>query len=97
MGKITLEKSLKSVGTRGIPYAVSGKNIPYRGSWRTHIPIFDLSRCIKCHLCWLQCPDTAIKIKNDGFVYADMALCKGCHICAEICPVKCIKMEREKK
>ena len=97
MGKIISEDKIKSKGLKGIPYSVAGKNIPNRGSWRTHVPVFDEKKCIKCHLCWIQCPDTAIKIKKNGYVYSDLNLCKGCHICAKICPVGAIKMEREKR
>ncbi|MFH1240289.1 MAG: 4Fe-4S dicluster-binding protein [Candidatus Diapherotrites archaeon] len=97
MSKIIPEEKLRSQGLKGVPYSVAGKNIPNRGSWRTHVPKFDDSKCIKCGLCWLQCPDNAIKEKKDGFYESDSRLCKGCFICAKICPVKAIEMVREKK
>jgi len=96
VSKLVDEKKIPNLGVKGIPFSVPGK-IVSRGSWRTHIPVIDEKKCVKCHLCWLYCPDTAIKKKKDGFVYPDLALCKGCHICAEVCPVKAITMVREKK
>ena len=97
MAQIIAEEKIKSKGLKGIPYSVAEKNIPNRGSWRTHVPKIDEKKCIKCHLCWLQCPDNAIKIKKDGNVYSDKKLCKGCWVCAKICPVKAIEMMREKR
>ena len=97
MGKIIEEKNLKSQGLKGVPYSVATKNITNRGSWRKNIQKFDNRKCIKCGLCWLQCPDNAIKEIKDGFYKPDLRLCKGCFICAKICPVKCIEMVREKK
>lgn len=97
MSKIISENKLKSKGHKGVPYSVADKNIPNRGAWRTYIPKFDDSKCIKCGLCWLQCPDNAIKEKKDGFYKSDLRLCKGCFVCAKICPVKAITMVREKK
>ena len=67
------------------------------GSWRVFKPVIDYSKCIKCHQCWLFCPDCAYDIDEQGFTHADPKTCKGCGICASVCPVKCISMEKEKK
>ncbi|MBU0662494.1 4Fe-4S binding protein [Candidatus Micrarchaeota archaeon] len=64
------------------------------GSWATHVPVFDRKKCIKCHLCWIYCPDTAIKINKDGTTRTDYSICKGCSVCAGVCPTKCITMKR---
>ena len=63
------------------------------GGWRTLKPARDKSKCTKCGLCWMYCPDNAI---NENFD-VDYDFCKGCGICANICPVKCIKMVKEEK
>ncbi|MBN3036927.1 MAG: 4Fe-4S binding protein [Candidatus Diapherotrites archaeon] len=67
------------------------------GSWRVNRPVIDLSKCIKCHMCWLDCPDGAIYLDKDGKPHVDYTFCKGCLVCANECPVKCIAVEAEKK
>jgi len=67
------------------------------GGWRSEKPIIDLGKCVKCGLCWANCPDMAIKKKENGEFKIDYDYCKGCGICANECPVKAIKMELEKK
>jgi Pyruvate/2-oxoacid:ferredoxin oxidoreductase delta subunit len=37
-----------------------------------------------CGLCWIYCPEAAIKVNNDGSYDIDLAYCKGCGICASI-------------
>ncbi len=63
------------------------------GGWRTFKPVRDDKVCIKCGICWVHCPDNAIKKDFD----ADLDFCKGCGICAQVCPKKCIKMVKEEK
>ncbi len=67
---------------------VSGKT----GTWRVVKPVFDNSKCIKCRLCWLYCPENVIDIveKEDAFIEIDYDYCKGCGVCAEVCPKKAI-------
>jgi 2-oxoacid:acceptor oxidoreductase delta subunit (pyruvate/2-ketoisovalerate family) len=91
------EKKLKNDGVKGIPHAVPGHRPPNKSSWRVLKPVCDYSKCIKCHLCWLFCPDSAIKINKKGYPETDSRLCKGCGLCARVCPVRCIKMVRAKR
>lgn len=67
------------------------------GDWRTERPILDKEKCTKCALCWLNCPDAAIKPTEEGYYEADLDYCKGCGICAEICPVEAITMTQEEE
>jgi pyruvate ferredoxin oxidoreductase delta subunit len=67
------------------------------GDWRTERPILDKGKCTKCALCWLDCPDAAIKPTEEGWYEADLDYCKGCGICAEICPVGAITMIEEEE
>jgi pyruvate ferredoxin oxidoreductase delta subunit len=68
------------------------------GDWRTERPILDKEKCIKCALCWIYCPDAAIKPSEGGYYEADLYYCKGCGICARICPAEAIiMMEEEEK
>jgi len=77
-----------------LPYAGGAKN--YRtGDWRTDRPVVDKSKCIKCGMCWLLCPDAAIKQNEDGTYEANLFFCKGCGICVRVCPKDAITMVEE--
>ncbi|RLI02385.1 pyruvate synthase [Candidatus Bathyarchaeota archaeon] len=65
------------------------------GDWRSFRPIVDKKKCTRCGLCWVYCPDGAIRIVEDGSYEVDLDYCKGCGICAEECPVKAISMVEE--
>ncbi|MCS7126363.1 MAG: 4Fe-4S binding protein [Aigarchaeota archaeon] len=71
-------------------------SLEYKTSdWRIEKPEIDQSKCIKCLLCWIYCPDMSIKRLDEGRVEVDYDFCKGCGICAEVCPTKAIKMVEE--
>ena len=66
---------------------------PRTGGWRTGSkPIVELSLCVNCLLCWLYCPDSAIRLDGTTITGFDYEFCKGCELCAEICPVDAIAM-----
>ena len=65
------------------------------GDWRSFKPILNQDKCTRCSLCWVYCPDAAIKHNDDGSYEMDLTYCKGCGICAEECPPKAIKMVEE--
>ncbi|MEA3253620.1 MAG: 4Fe-4S binding protein [Chloroflexota bacterium] len=67
------------------------------GDWRAERPVVDKEKCIKCGLCWLHCPDAAMKHLEDGYYEPDLYYCKGCGICAQICPRKAITMIEEEE
>ncbi len=65
-------------------------------STRTMRPVVDFDLCIKCTLCWLQCPDSCFDVTPDGLYDADMEACCGCGVCEAICPEPdCITMVNE--
>ena len=64
-------------------------------AWRDFRPTLDQSKCVKCLLCWIACPDACITRAEDGSVSIDYDYCKGCGICANECPRGAITMERE--
>jgi len=67
------------------------------GSWRTFRPEVDFSKCTRCTICWIYCPDGAITRQEDDSPKIDYDYCKGCGICANECPVKAITMKREEE
>ena len=63
---------------------------------RTMRPVVDFDTCVKCTLCWLQCPDSCFDVTPDGLYDANMEACCGCGICEAVCPVEnCITMVNE--
>lgn len=66
------------------------------GGWRTGVkPSVELGRCVNCLLCWLHCPDSAVRLDGTAFAGFDLDYCKGCEICAAVCPVDAIEMVPE--
>jgi len=65
--------------------------------WRVKKPVINKEKCVKCGTCYLLCPESAIRIDENGFPIIDYSVCKGCLICANECPVKCIKAIKENK
>jgi len=64
------------------------------GDWKTFRPERDVSKCTKCLVCTIFCPDGAIRWKAEkGDIEFDMNFCKGCGICANECPTKAIVMK----
>jgi pyruvate ferredoxin oxidoreductase delta subunit len=63
---------------------------------RTMRPVVNFDTCIKCTLCWLQCPDSCFDVTPDGLYDANMQACCGCGICEAVCPVQdCVTMVNE--
>ncbi len=63
---------------------------------RTMRPVVDFDLCVKCTLCWLQCPDSCFDVTPDGLYDADMQACCGCGVCEAVCPeAGCITMVNE--
>lgn len=78
-----------------IPLAQPGTTLSVKtGEWRNRRPIVDLTKCTKCTICIVHCPE-GIMGKVGEFPDIDYDYCKGCSLCAELCPIKCIKMEAE--
>ncbi len=68
------------------------------GDWRSQRPIWDSEKCIHCLFCFIYCPDSSIKVNEEGKMTGiDLDYCKGCGICAEECPKEAIHMEIEKR
>lgn len=69
-----------------------------RGTTKSQRPVVRFDLCIKCTLCWLDCPDECFDPTEDGLYDVDYEVCVGCHKCASVCPVpECIVMVDELK
>ena len=85
-------------GFRGGEGGYEPKRNPYfkKYSTRSMRPVVDFDTCIKCTLCWLQCPDTCFDVTPDGLYDVNMESCCGCGVCEAVCPVPdCITMVNE--
>lgn len=56
------------------------------GGWRSERPNHDMEACTNCMLCYIFCPDSAVRLENGQVVGFDYEHCKGCGICANECP-----------
>lgn len=65
------------------------------GDWRSQHPVLDKTRCIRCGICYLFCPEPCIGQNEEGYFVSDIFYCKGCGICAKECPANAIHMEEE--
>jgi pyruvate ferredoxin oxidoreductase delta subunit len=65
--------------------------------WKFEKPVWDKEKCIQCGVCYLFCPDGAIRQDSDGYYEADLTYCKGCGICSVQCWTHCITMEEAVK
>lgn len=92
---------------QAVPYLGStqyaGPTIRHRGSaslrqtgnWRTERPEIELAKCKRCFLCYLYCPEAAMKLDAENFPHVDYDHCKGCMICFEECPTDAITRRME--
>ncbi len=80
----------------GSIFVEPGSTAAYKtGDWRSEAPSFDLSKCIKCALCQVYCPEGCVEEDEEGYFHANLYWCKGCGICAEECPTDVITMVEE--
>jgi len=65
-------------------------------STRTMRPVVDFEKCVKCTLCWLQCPDGCFDVTPEQTYDLNADACCGCGVCAAVCPVDdCVTMVNE--
>ena len=65
------------------------------GGWRSERPVRDEGACTHCLLCWIYCPDAAIRVAEGKVTEFDYDHCKGCGICVHECVTGCIRMVEE--
>src|SRR5439155_15978796 len=62
---------------------------------RTMRPVVDFETCIKCTLCWLQCPDSCFDVTPDGLYDANREACCGSGACEVVCRLpSCVTRSR---
>ena len=62
------------------------------GDWRSQKPTYDFTKCIKCGVCSIYCPEGCIRQNAEGHFQANLFWCKGCGICHRECPTGVISM-----
>ncbi len=65
------------------------------GDWRVFRPDLDLDKCNGCTLCFVYCPEGAIKLTDKDRPIIDYDHCKGCGLCIEECPTHALTSVRE--
>ncbi len=100
----SVEENVTMVGVVSIPYlppsvstamVLEGGNsrLKKTGSWRLSTPVIDYSKCTRCMVCYVYCPDACITVDEKLTPYIDHENCKGCLICYVECPIKAIRLE----
>lgn len=95
MSKPDNELTWRDLEIGGIVTSPGNTRLYRSGDWRSQKPEYEFSRCIKCGLCALYCPEACIGKNDEGYFTADLFYCKGCGICARECPVYVISMTEE--
>jgi 2-oxoacid:acceptor oxidoreductase delta subunit (pyruvate/2-ketoisovalerate family) len=87
-------KSLDELPITAISFLTTEGN--ETGEWRSQRPVLDPEKCNRCGLCWMYCPDNAIRTEGSAYQIS-YKYCKGCGICAEECPKGAILIIKEKR
>ncbi len=87
------DKDIKEIKLNIGAFANGGTAVENKtGGWRTFKPVLDRDKCVDCMICWLNCPDDSIIVRDSKMLGFDYDYCKGCGICANVCPRKAIDM-----
>ena len=89
------EITWKNLGVGGIVTEAGSASQYQTGGWRSQKPSYDNSKCNKCGLCFIFCPEGCIAQQADGLYDPNLFYCKGCGICAKECPKDVITMLEE--
>ncbi|MFC1981645.1 4Fe-4S binding protein [Chloroflexota bacterium] len=97
MAKSESEMTWKDVEVGAIATEPGNASQYQTGTWRSQRPTYNFSRCIKCGICQLFCPEGCIRQNKDGNFEADLFHCKGCGICSRECWTRVITMVEEEE
>ena len=61
--------------------------------WCFDRPVWDTAKCVRCGICYMVCPDSAVSQNAEGAYEANLDYCKGCGLCVQQCPTGCISLE----
>lgn len=86
------DRTASEIGVGFIVDTPGGAKSYRTGDWRSQKPLYDKERCIKCGVCYMFCPDAALKIDEEGYIAVDDFYCKGCGICSKECVTGAFKM-----
>ena len=87
-------KSLEELPLTAISFMTTEGN--ETGEWRSQRPILDSEKCNRCGICWMYCPDQAIRPRENSY-WISYEYCKGCGICARECPKGAILLVVEER
>ena len=76
----------------GLPHPVR-ETLHSNDDWRFEQPAWDAPKCIRCGICYMMCPDSAISQNTEGTYDANLDYCKGCGLCVQQCPTGCISLD----
>jgi len=91
----------KELDLAGVWYTPGGSAAVNTGSWGIEVAEWNKELCIKCHRCFLACPDMSIKreLQADGNYHVagvDDFHCKGCGVCTKVCPKGALTLKMKK-
>jgi len=69
------------------------ENFKRNDDWRFERPAWDTEKCVRCGICYVSCPDSAIYQNKNGYYEVDLQYCKGCGLCIRQCVTGCITLE----
>ena len=95
--KTEAEMTAKDVEIGCIVTEPGNASVYKTGDWRSQRPTYNFTRCIKCGICQMYCPEGCIKQNAEGYFEADLYYCKGCGICSRECWTKVITMVEEEE
>ena len=95
MAKSEAEMTWKDIEIGAIATEPGSASQYQTGTWRSQRPTYVFTKCIKCGLCQIYCPEGCIKQNKEGHFESNLFYCKGCGICTEECPKEAITQVEE--
>jgi pyruvate ferredoxin oxidoreductase gamma subunit len=76
-------------------YAIANSPERKTGNWRQFRPVLEPALCSRCWICFVRCPEAAIRLDAQEYPVVDYDVCKGCLLCAHECPTQAFRVEKE--